>query len=201
MDVPAEPAKLDGPSRVIFVGAMWRPENQRAAAWLVHSVWPRVREAVPDARLVLAGDAPPAWVQQMCAVPGVEATGYVHSFDDLYRTSSVAVVPVRGSAGIKVKTLQAMAYGLPVVSTDAGAAAIASVSGDRLFAALTDDSDEFAAAIARCLNDRDHARRVGARARRWVIAHCNFDDDVARLVRRYQTLANSRSTAGRASMH
>jgi glycosyltransferase involved in cell wall biosynthesis len=200
VDVPPEPAPLDGPSRVIFAGAMWRRENQRAAEWLVGSIWPRVRAAVPDARLVLAGDAPAVWVRRMCSLPGVEATGYVHSFDQFYRTSSVAVVPVRGGAGIKVKTLQAMACGLPVVSTYAGATAIASVSGHRSFAALTDDGYEFASAIVRCLSDRDHGRRVGASGRRWVSKHCNFEDDVAKLLRRYETLARPPSVAARALM-
>ena len=186
--IPAEPAAIVGETQVCFVGAMWRIENQAAVEWMLEWVWPLVRSKVEGATLVVAGDGPPRWLMERAGKDGLTVTGFRASLDPVYASSSVSVVPAIGGAGIKVKSLQAMAFGLPVVSTRAGAQGIVAGSGVGVFGAIADDPVEFSDAVARLLMDPDEARQVGGRARAWVLENCDFDAAVDRIAGLYQAL-------------
>nr|WP_239523290.1 glycosyltransferase [Geodermatophilus normandii] len=159
---PGRPAVPD----VLFVGAFWRPENEDAALWLLGEIWPEVRAAVPGVRLTLAGAGPgPRLEREAGRHRDVELTGYVPSLAAYYRRASVAVCPLRLGAGVKLKGLVAMMWGLPVVATRVGAEGI---SGPDVFAAVADDAARFAAAVIEVLRDPLRARTVRDRAFRWA---------------------------------
>ena len=165
-DMPSEPRQQPPTgSDFLFVGALWRAENHDAARWLLAEIWPRVRGAVPDARLVLAGAEPTAaLLEEAGRRESVEVTGYVESLSPYYRQASVVVVPVRLGAGVKVKTVAALLWGLPVVTTTTGAEGVA---GPEVFFAVEDDAVRFADAVVRALTDPVAAAEAGARAHRW----------------------------------
>lgn len=143
------PATLDGPPTAGLIGTASWPPTAQAIGRLVHRVWPRVQERVPKARLVVAGH-------------GTEALGLsgpVESGRDFLRRLSVLIFPLERGSGMKVKVLEAMASGVPVVTTPAGAEGISEgitvETGD----------EQLAAATAELLNDPDLRRRSGAAAR------------------------------------
>jgi glycosyltransferase involved in cell wall biosynthesis len=154
-DRPSEP-------RVLFVGALGRPENHDAGMWLLREIWPRVRSAVPGTRLTLAGaGARPSLVGEAARRDGVEVTGYVDDLGPHYRQASVAVAPLRMGAGVKLKCITAMLWGVPVVATCVGAEG---VNGPELFVAVEDDADRFAEAVVGVLRDPASAAEVRIRA-------------------------------------
>lgn len=165
--VPAQPAELTG-RRLLFAAAMHRPENADAARWFLDTAWPLVRQAVPDAELVIAGSGPPEGLA--AGVPGVVVTGFVADLDALHREARAAVVPLRSGAGLKFKVAQAMLWGLPVVTTPVGAEGIVERSGREAFAAVSDDPAELARACVEMLTDVQRAQAVGARARAWAMS-------------------------------
>lgn len=166
LDVPVDAPAPPRGSDVLFVAAFDREENAWSARWLLDEVWPRVRAAAPDARLVLAGGGADAALLGR-ASEDVRLTGYVPDLAPVYAQAAVVVAPVRAGAGLRFKVPQAMAYGRPVVAT--------SLAVDGLLApraavgAVTDDPVTFAAEVVRLLADRDTAAEVGAQARAWVL--------------------------------
>ena len=136
--VEAPPA--DGP--VVLVGNLTYGPNVDGAVWLVQEVLPRL---APDARVLLVGPAAPA--VRALAGSRVEVTGAVEDTAPHLAAASVVAVPVRHGSGTRIKVLEAMAAGRPVVSTRAGAAGLLVVDGEHL--QLADSPEAFAAALAR----------------------------------------------------
>lgn len=167
---------------VLFTGALDRPDNYRAVEWFVKSMWPQVQRDVPESRLVVAGANPPPSLTAIAEQDStIELTGFVDSLEPYYEQARVFVSPLRTGAGVKFKTLDAMIRALPIVSTTVGAEGI---DGTDLFAAVTDDEDEFAEAVVRELlhPNTDRADRASDWANE-IYGHQAFHDRVVELYR------------------
>ncbi len=158
---PARPAPLSSKT-VLFTAALYRPENHQSALWLIDHVWPRVREAGADARLVIAGSKPaPSLIER--AGDDIVVPGFVDDLTGLYMEARVFAVPLVLGAGVKVKVLEAASSGLPIVSTSIGAEGYP----DEIVA-RADDPQEFAARIVEFLNDDEAATSRARVARSWA---------------------------------
>lgn len=146
---------------VIFVAGFNHDPNQDAAVWLVSEIMPLVRRAVPDMRVMLVGSNP---TDRVLALAGahVEVTGYVSDtrLREIYARARVAIVPLRFGAGVKFKVLEALDFGLPLVTTGVGAQGLAGL--DRA-ARVRDDAAGLAADVVALLRD-DAAWQQAARA-------------------------------------
>jgi glycosyltransferase involved in cell wall biosynthesis len=152
-----EAAPLDGRSGIVFVGSFHHSPNADAAIFLVRRVMPHVWRRQADARVTIVGQDPPAGVEEL-AGPQVAVTGWVEELVPLLAAARVAVVPVRYGAGLKLKTIEAMAYGLPVVSTELGAEGLHAADGVHLL--LADEPEEIADRICALLADDALWRRL-----------------------------------------
>ena len=170
-EMPSAPREEPPPRpQVLFVGALWRSENEDAALWLLREIWPIVQANVPEAELVIAGAHPTEPVRHEAdRMDGVTLTGHVDSLADHYRRASVAVAPMRFGAGVKLKAVVAMMWGVPVVATSVGAEG---VEGPDVFVGVEDDTACFAAGVVRTLRDPLPALEVAARAHAW--SHARF---------------------------
>ncbi len=168
LDTPAMPL-LEGPTqrsasapRILFVGAFDRAENQQAALWLMDSIWPKILQKLPEAHLDIVGAKPSTeMLQAGRKSPNVTITGYVDTLDPYYQSASVTVVPLLRGAGVKFKTITAMLWAVPVVSTPIGAEGI--LNSD-CYLAVTSDTVTFAEAVVRAHIDREHATKTAERA-------------------------------------
>jgi glycosyltransferase involved in cell wall biosynthesis/GT2 family glycosyltransferase len=136
-------AQRDG---VLFVGNFRHRPNVDAARFLCDEIWPRVRAVLPDARLTLAGDAPPPEVLAL-AGPGVDVTGWVPEIAPYLETARVSIAPLRYGAGVKGKIGEALAHGVPVVTTAIGAEGMGLVDDEH--ALVAEDAEALAAATVR----------------------------------------------------
>lgn len=169
---PPGPPADDGRT-VLFAGKMSYHANEAAARRLAVDVMPRVWQRRPDARLVLAGKDPSPALQAL-AVPGrVEVTGFVPDMAAVMATATVLAAPLVYAAGIQNKVLEAMARGVPVVTSSSACAALDAVLDRDVVAADADDA--FAAAVLRLLDDRLARDAIGAAGRRYVEAHHDWD--------------------------
>ncbi|MEL7034840.1 MAG: glycosyltransferase family 4 protein [Cyanobacteria bacterium J06592_8] len=109
-----------GGHRLIFVGTMDYIANIDAARFFSLEVFPELRKRYPDATLALVGARPVPEISELSAHPGIEVTGRVPSMAEYLHQATVCIVPMRIGFGIKNKTLEAMATGVPVVSSDNG---------------------------------------------------------------------------------
>jgi glycosyltransferase involved in cell wall biosynthesis len=115
-----------------------------ALAWFVSDVLPPLLEARPEIRLRVTGANPPPAARAL-AGPAVNFVGFTPDLRTLYESARVVVVPMRFGAGVKVKCIEALQYGVPVVSTSVGAEGLG--VHDSRAVAVTDDAGEFAAAV------------------------------------------------------
>jgi GT2 family glycosyltransferase len=109
-------------NKIIFVAGFGHPPNTDAAIWFVKDVLPQIRQRRPDIKLYLIGSRPTEQVLQLQS-SFIEVTGYVTD-EELaahYASARVAVVPLRFGAGVKNKVVEAMAFGVPLITTEVGA--------------------------------------------------------------------------------
>jgi glycosyltransferase involved in cell wall biosynthesis len=185
-ELPSEVATL-AEQTVVFVGAMFRPENDQAAKWLVSEIWPLVAAEVPEGRLLIVGSGPSAELEEMSREsPGVQTLGFVPDLLAVYRSASVAIAPLVVGAGIKLKVIEALASGVPVIATPVGAEGLPS----QIFPGVSDDPRELARLMVDLLRDAKMRRLFGAFGRRWAeSAHKSLAGDMESAVRRYREAA------------
>jgi glycosyltransferase involved in cell wall biosynthesis len=155
-------AAWEATSGILFVGNYAHEPNVDAAIWLVREIMPLIWEQLPDVRLTLAGADPTSIVRRL-AGPRVIVTGFIPSLDSTLATHRVFAAPLRFGAGLKGKIVQAIAAGLPVVTTAIGAEGIAS-NEDEL--ALADNARSFAAVLVSIYRDKAQWRKYSEGARR-----------------------------------
>lgn len=151
------PAALDGPVAGIIGTGGWAPTAE-AVRRLVSRVWPLVRAQAPTARLLVAGRGTDSL--GLDAAPGVEVVGEVESGAAFLRSLSVLLYPIERGSGMKVKVLEALATGVPVVTTPQGAEGVVSGPG----VVVQSDDAALAAAAAAILLDESERRERGAAA-------------------------------------
>jgi len=172
------------PVRVLFVGAFTHRPNVLAADFLLNRVWPTVLQHHPTARLLIAGRGSDTWLAHQTTPPaGVEALGFVDDLSPLFRECAVFAAPLPEGGGIKIKILEAMARGIPVVTTPIGAEGIATPGDDALLIAPCDDT--FATALLADLDTPRAAAERAARARAHMESFFAWKAIAARLTALY----------------
>jgi glycosyltransferase involved in cell wall biosynthesis len=158
--VPAYPLPPPPPIRevppaaetgLIFVAGFAHPPNVDAAIWLVREILPRIRAVYPGLPLALVGSNPANAVHAL-AGDGVVVTGHVseEELDRYYASARVAICPLRFGAGVKLKVVEAMHRGIPLVTTPIGAQGL---DGIEAVCDVAADADAIAAAAVRLLGD------------------------------------------------
>lgn len=169
VDIPesAAPVASNEHERIVFVGGLDYHANLEAVRTYVTEVAPALDAlGCPGVRLRVVGHCPPEVRLELGAVPSVDLLGYV---DDLSAELSAArafVAPIPPGTGVKTKVLEAMAAGLPVVSTPDGVDGIGAVDGEHCLIGATGAS--MAGAVARLIADPELAQRIGVAARSLV---------------------------------
>lgn len=154
---------------ILFVAGFGHPPNSDAAKWFVTEIFPRIQAEVPQMRLLLVGSNPTDEVKAL-AGPAITVTGYVtdERLAELYDSSRVSVVPLRFGAGVKNKVVEALNFGIPLVTTPVGAQGL---PGLEEVVPISDDPDAFARHVISLLKDDtrwSHAAEVG---RAYVAEH------------------------------
>jgi glycosyltransferase involved in cell wall biosynthesis/GT2 family glycosyltransferase len=145
-DFPPVVADRSQRSGLLFVGNFWHAPNVDAVTAFHRDTWPLIRAAVPGMHLTIAGSAPPEEILALAA-DDVTVTGWVPELESYMAQALISIAPLRFGAGIKGKIVQAIAAGLPVVTTTIGTEGMDLIDGEHLLVA--DDPADFAAAVAR----------------------------------------------------
>ncbi len=135
----------------LFVGSAQHPPNVDAARWLADDIFPSMRKTRPDARLHMVGAGLESAVGADRPVDGIIWHGHVPDLDPLLSSCRAAVAPLRFGAGVKGKISQAMAHGLPVITTACGAEGMHLEHGRDVL--IADSATAFAQAALRLHED------------------------------------------------
>jgi O-antigen biosynthesis protein len=176
------------PATLLFLGNFRHTPNLEGVQWLVREVFPLVRQARPDAKLLIVGAEPPP-AHSFPSSEGLEVMGFVPDLGEVVSRASVFVCPIRSGSGVRVKLLEAFAAGIPSVSTHLGAEGLAQEDGSVCL--LADDPALFAAAILRLLSDRAFATAMATRARAEVVENWDAAHVGRKLVADYRAVIRS----------
>ncbi|EHJ05151.1 TIGR03087 family PEP-CTERM/XrtA system glycosyltransferase [Marinobacter manganoxydans] len=133
----------------LFTGVMNYKPNEDAVLWFVDVLWERIRAEWPDAEFIIAGMDPSSRIKQLGKLPGITVTGLVEDIVPFYQKADIFVAPFRIARGVQNKILQALACGLPVITTRLGLEGINATPGEDILVA--DTEQEFFEAIKKIL--------------------------------------------------
>lgn len=146
------------PPRILFVAGFGHPPNVEAGLWLAHEIFPRICALVPEAILDLVGSNPVDAVRTLAGGPiSVRANVSHAELARCYAEATVAIVPLRYGAGVKLKVVEAMSHGVPVVTTKVGAQGLPGLEDA---AVIADDAETLAAAVVHLVRDAQAATRA-----------------------------------------
>ncbi len=146
-----ERAPISEPPRIVLTGNLGYFPTVDGARWFAEKVWPSVRRGLPEAEWELAGARPGPEIRRLAEHPGVRVTPDPEDLKAVLRGAAVAVAPLRSGSGTPIKILEAMAAGIPVVTTPAGAEGLGRVPSSAL--SVAGEPGAFADHILRLLKD------------------------------------------------
>ena len=143
--------------------------NADAVGWWLRDVWPRLRAARPDVRLVIAGDRPSAGLRRRIQTAGATLIESPPDLRAVLAEATLALAPMRCGSGVPIKVLEAWSVGVPVVASPWAAAGTSGVPGEDL-ALAGPDPDDWAAAVTALLDDPAARARLAANGHRRLAA-------------------------------
>lgn len=158
-----------GSNDVLFVGHLAYPPNVQAADLLVREIMPRLRGLMPDARLHVCGRRPRRRLAAAVRSRGHRLTADPADLTEIYRSAAVTAIPLRSGGGTRLKVLEAMAVGCPIVATPKAVEGLKLTPGTHYLQA--DTAEEFASHLAGALRSPAKLAEMAAGSRQWVIDH------------------------------
>ena len=178
-------AFIHQPMSLFHIGSMEWQANEQGVMWFLNKVWPLVLSAQPNAKFHLAGKGlskqDPRFFQS-----GIVNHGEVSNAEDFMHEHGVMIVPIQAGSGIRIKSLEAMALGVPVVSTSVGAQGLTVESGTQMI--IADDPAGFADGIIQLLLNPAASQAMTQHARVYVEQHHNLKRNTAELLAFLQSL-------------
>jgi len=177
------------PKQILFLGSLdWRP-NLDAIDVLLARVMPQVLAAEPEARLSIVGrNPPPALLRRLRREPNVDLHADVEDVRPYLARSAVMAVPLRIGGGSRLKILEAIAAGLPVVSTRIGCEGLIFEAGRDL--SVVESEDEMAAALVETIRNPARAAEMVRHGRTVIDAHYDWSRLADRLEQVWFDLAS-----------
>ncbi|MBK9165436.1 MAG: glycosyltransferase [Acidobacteria bacterium] len=178
---------------IVFTGSMdWLP-NSDAVMWFTKEIFPRIKQEIPEATFTVVGRDPfPEILELAKRDPSIKVTGRVDDVRPYMREAAVFVVPIRIGGGTRLKIFEAMAMGLPVVSTTIGAEGLPVTDGKDIL--LRDDPPTFSQAIVSLFVDLEYAAGLSESGSNIVRRRFAWH----RIAKQFSDIADNTLTVGKA---
>jgi len=165
---------------IFFLGKMDYAPNVDAVKYFAENQWLQLKAKInSDIEFIIAGTSPRPSIRNLTAIPGVRVTGHLEDPYRLMSKAKVVVVPLRYSAGIQNKVLEAMALGKPVVTTPPGARGIDAEGGKNL---IVTEQDNLVNSIYNLWNDAKKRERIGGAARKKILSEYTWEKVKKKLI-------------------
>jgi len=148
------------PQRVLYgvTNFEWL-QNQEATEMLIKKVWPLITKKLSNVKIWIVGRKIPEWIRKRSEKGDIKVTENIPDARDAYGSASIMVAPIKGAGGTRLKILEAMAAGLPVVSTKVGVAGLNLTDGKNVF--IADTAEAIAQKAIQLLKNKSLASKIG----------------------------------------
>lgn len=158
---------------LVFVGSMaWEP-NRDAILWFVREIFPIVRKGPVKTRLLIAGSSMTKEISRLDNQGDVIVRGFVEDISEVLLEADIFIAPVRFGSGVNVKILEAMSYGIPLVTTPKGSEGIEARNREHFMVA--DSEEEFASAVGYLFGNPEARKSLGIKAKEYISEHHGID--------------------------
>ncbi len=159
---------------ISYIGSLdWRP-NQEGIQWFLNKVWDLVYATCPDLTLLISGRNAPEWLVKKFKRKGVRYYGEVNNAEDFMDKGEIMIIPLLSGSGIRVRAIQAMARGIPIVTTSRGIDGIDARDGRELLIATS--AGHYAKCILRLIEDRTLYTKLSVNSRKFIEKNYNNDE-------------------------
>lgn len=156
---------LEHPS-LFHIGSLdWAP-NQEGLIWFIERCWPKIHEQFPDLKFYIAGRNAPDWLVRRFHAPNIVFEGEVADAYQFMNSKSIMVVPLFSGSGMRIKIIEGMALGKPIVSTPIGTEGISTQSGKNIL--IADNEKEFVADVERLITDDELFQNISRSAIEYI---------------------------------
>lgn len=171
-----QPTDYDYAARqnLMFIGGFRHRPNVDAVIWLANEIMPRLLELLPDVCIYILGSNPPEEVVKLNN-SHLQVKGFVtdQELEEYYQNCRLSIVPLRYGAGIKGKVIEAMRYGMPVMTTSIGAEGIQNADS---ILEIADDAKAFAEKLAALYQNADELCARSEASYRYVRENFSFEN-------------------------
>jgi len=171
---------------LLFVGTMRYAPNVDAVLYFCQEIFPLIQHQLPDVKLFVVGHHPKPEICQLAANKNIIVTDYVPDVIPYYQQSLLSIVPLRAGGGTRLKILESMALGRPVVSTSLGCEGLEVVDGEQIM--IADTPAKFASKTIQLLTDKQLREKISANARQLVEMHYDWSAIAQKLMELYRFL-------------
>lgn len=178
---------------ILYTGNMSYLPNEDGILFFYNHIFAEIRQEIPQVHLYIVGQSPSETVKNLAKDSGVTVTGFVPDIRDYYKRAHVVICPIRFGAGTLNKVIEAMAMGVPVVSTSIACAGMNVTDGENII--FADRPKEFAQAIIHLMRNPDICRRIGEAGRQLVELEHDWEKIVTKLEGIYQNVVELRNNA------
>lgn len=187
--IPSDFSQRNKNQIVIATTFNWQP-NVDAIRWFLENVMPIIYSKNPQAKMLIIGKNAPKWINKFNNI-GTEYVGYVQDIKKIVGQSGIYVAPLFVGAGIRIKIIEAMAMGMPVVATPISASGIHATEKDGLF--ITDNSIDYANKILELMNNDEYRKNAGIQSRIFIENNFSWKLNVEKMLNEYEKiLSNSK---------
>jgi len=165
---------------IVFVGVMDYPPNVEAVAFFADHVWSKIREVHPYARFIIVGARPAKSVLRLARIPGIEVTGYVTDVRPYLAAATVSIAPLGTARGVQNKILEAMAAGVPVLTTPDVAKGLPDGAEQLVFTAER-NAEAFAFALLDLIKNEETREKRAVAAADYIRRNCVWETKLGAL--------------------
>ena len=183
-----------GGARLLFCGRLDQLANRGAITYFFQSIWPELSGKMNNLEIDVVGKNPPAWLVELSQRdPRVHVPGFVDDVRQYFRKATVFVCPITDGGGTRLKILDALAMGMPIVSTTFAASGLGLCDEKHLL--LADTPNDFACKTSRLLSDRAQRVYLARGGREIVVSAYSWEVIGKQLREAYLTASSMKSGA------
>jgi len=175
-----------GSQNILTLGTLHYPPNADGIRWFLQDVYPLVRAEIDEVTLTIVGKNPPTdfFDYEKRNPNNVQVTGYVPDLDPYFQQAAIAVIPVRAGSGMRVRILEALARGMPLVTTSIGIEGIDAYHNKEVL--IADTAHDYAEAVIRLLKDKTLQARLSANGRKLACEQYDWQVALRKMDRIYK---------------